>query len=515
MIQDAIQIDNIGPIEHLSLEAREGTITVLRGRNGDGKTTALKAIAAATRPGSEKLESRDGTTGGTVEAFGVTIRVGRGGANRRSGDLVVTAVEDRLSIADFVDPGVQDPVAADTRRLKALVSLAGVSADPAIYHSLVGGPGPFAELVNPESLAAKDPIVLAEKIKRDLEQGSRLQGQRAERLFSEIRAKAATFEQLDLDAEHDAGRLQAEVLDASGMLSQLREREALAKQDAQRRAEAQRSLDAAMANWKPLPDASAVEQARSNLQSSLDARQRLESTVAGLRQQLAQAELELERANTGVTAAKSALDAAEAAQKHAQQQQQTLAAWQQTLAAPAIPAPTDAEFEAALSRFTRANRAQEQGVLIRQGLKAKAECTALETQRAAAVKASESLREAAKSVFDVLAKQVDGLIPGLKLDRQLRIVVPHERRGECYLADLSHGERWTRALDIAVAAFERRGERGVLAIPQEAWEGLDGVNRRLIARHVAKTGLIVFTAEAEREDDEHGLRVEVINAGTT
>ena len=137
--EPGVVINNIGPIEHLELAAKPGTITVLRGNNGRGKSTALDAISALTRGGTG-LESRDGTVGGTASGFGVQIKVGRGGANRRTGDLIVTAVEDRLSIADFVDPPVKDPVAADSRRLKALVGLVGLVAKPEMFHELVGGP---------------------------------------------------------------------------------------------------------------------------------------------------------------------------------------------------------------------------------------------------------------------------------------------------------------------------------------------------------------------------------------
>ena len=44
--EPGVVINNIGPIEHLELAAKPGTITVLRGNNGRGKSTALDVLPA-------------------------------------------------------------------------------------------------------------------------------------------------------------------------------------------------------------------------------------------------------------------------------------------------------------------------------------------------------------------------------------------------------------------------------------------------------------------------------------
>lgn len=71
-------------------------------------------------------------------------------------------------------------------------------------------------------------------------------------------------------------------------------------------------------------------------------------------------------------------------------------------------------------------------------------------------------------------------------------------RGVTPYAELSAGERWRIALDVAVGALP---SHGVLTVPQEAWEGLDPENRRLVAEHVRDRGVVLLTAEAS-EDDE-------------
>ncbi len=74
---DKIVIENIGPIERLEFAPKPGTITVFRGRNGAGKSTALNAINGIALNGSQRLTSRDGTVGGKVEGFGATLKIAR------------------------------------------------------------------------------------------------------------------------------------------------------------------------------------------------------------------------------------------------------------------------------------------------------------------------------------------------------------------------------------------------------------------------------------------------------
>lgn len=510
---EKITIDNIGPIQHLELPAAPGTITVLRGQNGCGKSTALSSVAALTR-GEGRLTSRDGTTGGTAEGFGVTIRVGRGGANRRTGDLTIEAVEDKLSIADFVEPNVKDPIAADARRLKALISLAGVTADPTIYHDICGGESQFNELITPQTIEATDPIVMAERVKRDLESASRLYNQRAERLFGEYNAKIAANKDLDLHAESEAGVLGRKLEMAQAELAAMRERAKLAVSVAEKRGQAQAALDKATAEG----GVQSLENAQQSLAGAIETREQIIASgneiaelIQNLRDQLRTAETKFSLNTVELKAADSQIEQINARIAAAKNHEATLATWRKTLEdTPAIQAPSADQLAAAEAAVAAARSADHQGVLIRDGLKRVAEATELDGKRKAAVKHSEQFRDAAKSVLDVLAEQVKTLVPGIKLDPELRIVVPHPIRTECFYSDLSHGERWKLALDIAVASFRRLGIRGVLAIPQEAWEGLDGRNRLLLADLVAETDLIVFTAEAARSVESNGMEVEVV-----
>jgi ABC-type Na+ transport system ATPase subunit NatA len=71
----AIAIKNVGPIEQLAISVPPGGgVTVLRGRNGSGKTTALRAAESVLR-GEGKLGVPAGTTGYVVEDYGRGITI--------------------------------------------------------------------------------------------------------------------------------------------------------------------------------------------------------------------------------------------------------------------------------------------------------------------------------------------------------------------------------------------------------------------------------------------------------
>jgi hypothetical protein len=120
---------------------------------------------------------------------------------------------------------------------------------------------------------------------------------------------------------------------------------------------------------------------------------------------------------------------------------------------------------------------------------------------------AERLRQAAKGTDDVLSAVVAKAGVPLRVepvDGRMRLVTDTRARGRTCFGELSDGERWRMALDLAIKAV---GEGGEITIPQIAWEGLDPMNRQAIAEQLAEAGVIAYTAEA----DEGDLRAEVFN----
>src|SRR6266403_2174005 len=71
-----IEINSIGPINRVSIAVPEkGGVVVLKGRNGVGKTHALKAVNSVVTKNAD-IHTSDGAASGSVSAFGATLRVG-------------------------------------------------------------------------------------------------------------------------------------------------------------------------------------------------------------------------------------------------------------------------------------------------------------------------------------------------------------------------------------------------------------------------------------------------------
>jgi energy-coupling factor transporter ATP-binding protein EcfA2 len=168
-VPNSVLVRDVGPIQELKLDLKPG-VTVLVGENGSGKSKTLEAVDALTS-GSGKLQPRDGTLGGEVSGFGVRISVGH--STRRFGDPRFVSLGERLDVAALVDPGLKSPEANDAARIKALVGLTGVQAEPALFYELVGGQEEFERLVKKSSIVLEDPVEMARRVKKDLEEAAR------------------------------------------------------------------------------------------------------------------------------------------------------------------------------------------------------------------------------------------------------------------------------------------------------------------------------------------------------
>lgn len=498
-----VLIEDIGPIERLEFTAPPGRITVLRGCNGVGKTQALGAVDALVS-GRGRLVGRDGTTSGVARGFGVKIAVGRGGANRRSGELEVESIEDRLNIADLVDPGLKDPVAADGRRIRALVALSGVNPDVALFEALVeGGREELLTLLPEEALQAGDLVDMAARVKRALESAARAKETEAANLRRDAEAKRATCEGVDLTAPSDRLTLQASVEDCSQTWAKLREKRAagLEAKDA-READLRRldELKAARAGQPSLADLASQAEAAGATFCAASRR------VEELRKELAQAEADEALADEVAMSAGRALESAK-------RETAALSALETAVAGALPECPSSEAVAAAHSRLLHARAAVEAGVRVRDALGRIEQAEEIEATADQAGARAEALRDAARGTEDVLSRIVAGMGGAFRVDKEFRLVVPGTERGEEYFAELSHGERWKLALSVAIEAFRAAGKPGLLSIPQEAWEGLDGDNRRAIADAIDGTDLSVVTAEADHgADPRREIEAEVFEA---
>jgi hypothetical protein len=469
-----VTLENIGPISELEIPIPEGGgVVVLRGRNGVGKTTALEATQKVL--GTQTyLSCRDGADKGNVSGFGVNVTVGR--SMRRTGELEATHLEGRFSVADLVDPGIKDPEAADKKRIRAIVNLTGAEASEEKFREVIGDEL-FEELCGPTG----DEVTLL-----DMHTAYRLElhecARRCEREQAKNEGQASALRESagDISTEPvDEAALKDRVVSAERELTIIQENRKAGDRLSDRAQEAKLILDTL-----EVPTDDEVCRAREMLE-------KINEQVIDLKAKLGEAE---ERQAT----AKDILSTLEVNHSRAAEHKAVIAESMN------FAYPTDQELEAAKSEAAEADKAWKQAIVDREARHQLGQAKTADKQARRASKRAEAARIAAKQCDKVLADAI-------KTDRLIvkggRLYVPTSR-GEILYSELSNGEQWEIALDLASQLV---GETGLIVVPQVAWEGLDIKNRELVAEHAKEKRVTIITAEAQRVGESPELHVDVIS----
>ena len=463
-----ITLKNIGPIEHVTIPVpAEGGVVVLRGRNGSGKSTALDAIQTAIT-GKGKPPLRDKATKGEVHAGGVSLTVAK--SVRRSGELVVTSLDSRLSVADLVEPGIVDPIRADASRIKALVNLSRAEIYPGDLHGF------------PDNLTADlnlaDPVAAMAELKKRLDIGAR----EYEKLAKDSAAKASALLESagDPGPVPDEAALQSALSEAQRRVDRLNDLAEAAK-TTQARADAAQAKLATIEGVHVGALTVACANAASHVEAKRQAAQQLKGAYNAAVEAYKTATVERDQWQTRLESAMQVADMR--AQLEAQ------------ISESRLPGPTSEEMAAAQAALDSALQAMGAAAQSRAAQQTRTKGSELAEEAHRLEEESNLLRRKARQTEEILSEIIADLGCPLRcLDGRL---ITDTARGPTYYSDLSEGERWTMALDIAVQAL---GERGLLVVPQAAWEGLDPTNRALIAAHAKQAGVVIITAECDAGD---------------
>lgn len=473
-----IEIANVGAVKQLSLDVpEEGGIVVLRGRNGQGKSTAIEAVQSALS-GSGSLELNDNALSGSVDAFGVTLTIGK--STRRKGELEVHSIEGKLSLGDLIDPMLKTPEAADAKRIKALVQLSGVEATTELFNDLLG-PDLLRKLCRSETLKQSDPVTMAEAIKRDLEAEARREEDAAQKAEGVALGAQKAIGEIDITQECDPVKLQADLEAKLSAEMQLEARHKAHIAAVESVETAKRELEAQQAAYTgpSLADCSnAVEYAKSACQKDQEA-------VANAERALVQARNDFEASRVKLA---NAIDQQKAAERH----EKTIASAKAALQATIPEAPCAEELDAAKTATQSARIAMERGALIRAALKQIADRDLALAEAKQHARQGKLLRDAGKATDDVLSGIVQKLGTTLRVNNGRLVLDTH--RGETYYHDLSDGERARIAVDIAIAVVGKTGD-GVLTLDQHIYEGLDPINRKELAELCRANKVLMLTAE--------------------
>ena len=488
----SVLIENVGAIDRLTIPVPDGGgVVVLRGPNGIGKTTALDGVSALVN-GGKPPGLRDGAKRGVIEGLGARITVGL--SSRRSGEIEVRSLEGRLDVSDIVDPGIASVEAADARRIRALVAVAGVSASSETFADLVPGGADEIEASVPERvLGSGDVLEIAGAVKRMLESSARKIETQAENAEGKARTLAAQAGEVDADQVVDPARLQSDFEDAVR-----RQQEIEAADAAWTKAQATvAECEAGLSAGTDAVDIDVLRARSKVLAAEFDERQK---TLVDLEQQLEAARANLQQTRNDIRLVDEQMAAAK-------RDRERVSALRKMLdEAKAVPSVERNQIESARLCVEMAREAIERGALLRAAVEKKQQATAAFAEVSALRRQAEKLRASAAGTDGILSDLVAKLGVPLSVkvvDGRTRLVTETDR-GLIPFADLSAGERWRVALDIAIEAV---GVRGLLVIRQEAWEGLDPANRAEIAAHCQKRGAVLLTAEA---DGGESIAVEVM-----
>jgi hypothetical protein len=497
---ESIVIQNVGPISRLEIPIPEGGgVVVLRGECGQGKSHAIKSVAALRDNGARnELRPTDGWPSGSVEGLGVTVRLGR--RNTARGELVCESLDSGVDPSVLVDPGIKDPVKADSRRLATLVQLAAIQVPTERW---VQQCDRFADSIAVKDLVSDNPVETADRIRRRLHEFALSQEKIGESQVGEAATLAKSVADVDVKSDCDPVA-QAAMIDAANTALA----EAKAKQAAfSTAAQAYSAAKAKLADTKA--GLMSVEMCEGHLALAIVTHERAWSELSSVSSQLQSLERQVEAMRGIVQSAQSDADRKAQAIKDAEHNLQTARAQHadiaelEKLVRAQLPDHVPDEVIADLfAKRSQALEAAKQGEVVRRAKETLAKAEALAKKGNDTLAEAEAVRIIARSTDQVLEQAlVDAGYDTIRvLDGRLCVI---SERGHEPVSELSTGERWELALDIAARSLP---SGGLLSVHQEGWQALDPSLRSRVAAMAKARGLVIVTAQV----DAGQLRAEVV-----
>lgn len=490
-----IEIKDIGPITSQVLHIEPG-VTVISGQNEVGKSTAIMATAALAGRKDVGLSVRDGCKNGMVQGLGTTLLVGA--RTTRAGELDVESIEDKIDLASLVDPGLKQPQAATKKRIRALISLTGTRLDIADFSVIL------PEAMQGEILQADaddDPVDMAGKIKRRMEGKAREMEEQAKEYETRAVGSKMIYEHLDIDAPHDSAVLQQAYEDALQDSGSIKGQVKAAATRADEIASAKRTLVIAESAGNGLAIAEAQLQAKQKAHEAADsaafeAKANVDSCQCQIDEMIQRiARLKQSAAECAKTrdAALDAMNSQAATVEGIKRETSHLAELRKLAEAVAPEAPSEDDVAAAKEAADKAFAALELASKVRDGLKAKEEHDKHRKTQADFLEKANIFRLAAHATDDVLSNAIDAKTLKM-IEGEFRYV--EGDRNEPY-DRLSDGKRWQVAiLEIARTIHKTAKRLAVIPLNQQAWEGMDEANRKIVAEAAVECEICIVTAEA-------------------
>lgn len=469
-----MKIKNVGPITELTVPIEAGKLTVLTGPNGSGKSTAISTVQAVASGKTNGLTPRDGKRYGTIEVPGATVKLGARMSTAGKATESYAIVEDGAGIGLLIDPGVKDPVAADKRRIRALLAACDVTGNSSDLKAFLGSEL-YAEFTA-DAKQSGDIVDQADNLKKWLQKRARDFENEANTTLGSIAEVGELPEAIE------------EVPDVDGLRQQAADADQLLKSARAKREGQQEALKRLEGFGSDLPD---VDLLRGQFKSAVDDVKRLQES--------------LKKAEAMADQLQVSIESAERDHKRYQDLKDQV---------------SDIITDDAVTELAVASEKKTVEYENAVALRERARTIAADRQRLAElnVKLSKSqqygelCRKLASETHSLLHEAVSTNCPGWSIDEELRLCVEHARGEQIAYGELSPGERAIRAVAITLPAEWSGDQVPVVALPQEVYESLDAANRQKFMQYLADRKLACVTAEASRRVDQVKIEADLFEA---
>ncbi len=473
-----IVAENAGPCERVVIPVpADGGVVLLQGRNGRGKSKTLQAIDSIIT-GKQPPGVKRGAARGKISGLGITINLSQ--RTTRKGSLEVESMADKFGVSQLIDPGVKDPEAADARRIKALLNIAGGEVTPEEWRAVCGE----SWTDDMTDLIDEDPVETAARLAKHLQGVARDLEKSADDL--ETRAKVL---------RESAGEHKVEITEEE---ANKRLEEAI-RTDSRLKATAKAGEDAKKRQ----------EQACEQLAAMRKAMNESGGTVESLRAEYAVASKLLSDTDARITALESELTKAKAergkllddvAEKNkrigeATQRDSLMSKLQTAIDANIVTVATEA-LEQAAGEVEAAKRLSAQCVLAKDAERKLGDAKQATEDAADKRKRAVAARAAADKTDDALSAAVGKLGCPLRVSG-CRLKAKNSQGDEVNFAELSDGEAAKVAVDIVADAA---GEGNVFVLDQDIWEGLDPIAQVDVWRRTKERRVVMYAAEATADE---------------
>lgn len=481
-----VELKGIGPIKNFSFTIDGPGVYVGRGANGTGKSTLLRAVSKRLGGDVSDLSVYDGAARGTLQLGDARLTVTQSRTST-GGELEILSIEGSLDIGSLVDPGLKNDAKNDDRRIKTLIALSGIEADPKMFHEVAGGEAAYLALGVDDKGA--DVLTLAARVKRAIEAQARTREETAESYLEKYRASKAAADGAPT-GEADESKLAEALAAAQSKLDAMNAENKRRDDGHAERVKAHAALEA----LGELTDDPATLRKMGKEKEAIGLAKSAEA--AKLRAQADALDLECESIDNeiGVLAGRE-LQAIAAAKKRAELSAAVTAGYPQGYTAEQI--------DLAAQAVDNARKAVEAGAIIRNARAKAAEAASHAAAAKVASKLARKLRDAAGEVDGALSKLLPKQCP-LRVEAGRLVCETDRGKSELY-SDLSDGEKWAMALKFAA---QQLPPGGMLTLAQVAWESFAPALQAEIAGYVQSFGIVLVTAAVA----DGPLRVEKMKA---